>query len=252
MSSGEKARTVLIQVHMWVQTSESLFSSYEVLEFLLRYPLETADSCMSKKCQFSIWKQAWALHFTVSSYDVCIFIHVLGDKKKKLFFFSKPNLGTVYDSSAYVTLILILSTYIPKENCISYELHSSCWSFWSPSLLPGLATQDFQECQTLLTVTLMYPNYWGNLFYKLALDIRSRRETFAQLLSFQNQKGSVFSQGDPNILVSPEAIVLIQVILIMNLNLQWENGEIQKVIKSRNVRLWGNCTRDTHFYDLDL
>lgn len=176
-----------------------------------------------------------------------------GQKKKKKSCFSsvKPNLGTVYDSSAYVTLILILSTYIPKENCISYELHS-CWSFWSPSLLPGLATQHFQECETLVTVTLMYPNYWGNLFYELALDIRSRCETVAQLLSFQNQKGSVFSQEDPNILVSPEAIVLIQVILIMNLSLQWENGEIQKVIKSTNVWLWGNCTRDTHFYDLDL
>lgn len=173
-------------------------------------------------------------------------------KKKSCFSSVKPNLRTVYDSSAYVTLILILSTYIPKENCISYELHSSCWSFWSPSLLSGLATQDIQECQTLVTVTLMYPNYWGNLFYELALGIRSKHETFAQLLSFQNQKGSVFSQGDPNISVSPEAIVLIQVILIMNLNVQWENGEIQKVIKSTNVWLWGNCTRDTHCYDLDL
>lgn len=57
-----------------------------------------------------------------------------------------------------ITLTLILSSYTPKEDYISYKLHSSS-SFWSPSFLLSIVTQDFQESQTFLTVTLMYLNY---------------------------------------------------------------------------------------------
>lgn len=91
-----------------------------------------------------------------------------------------------------VTLILILSTYIPKENYFCYELQFSCWAFRSASLLSGAVTQ---ESQTFLTVTLMCLNYWGNLLYELTLGITSRPEIFAQLLSFQKSEGISFLSG---------------------------------------------------------
>lgn len=111
-----------------------------------------------------------------------------------------------------------------------------------------MVTQDSQESQMFVMVTLTSRNYWGNLCCELALEIRSRSETFAQLLSFQNQKESIFSQGEPNIWVSSEVPVLMQVILILNLNLHWENWEIQKVVKCADTWLWRNRTRHTHLW----
>jgi len=63
MSSGEKARTVLAGVDVLVQGSESSLTSHEVLNFLLRYPLDTskklgtADSCVSKIFQTITYSQ---------------------------------------------------------------------------------------------------------------------------------------------------------------------------------------------------
>lgn len=63
MSSDEKARTVLMEVRVSVQGSESLFTAYEVLKFLLSYPLETSkklettDFCVSEIFQTITYSQ---------------------------------------------------------------------------------------------------------------------------------------------------------------------------------------------------
>lgn len=133
------------------------------------------DIAFNQKSQFSIWKQVWTLHFTacstVYSYNICIFIHHYScsvKKKKKTTERNNNNnkivllqqTGNLSVTPQHVAIwILILSTYIPEENCISCEHHSPGQSVWSLSLWPGVVTQDSQESQTFVAATLKYANY---------------------------------------------------------------------------------------------
>lgn len=87
--------------------------------------------------------------------------------------------------------ILILSTYIPEENCISCKHHSPFQPVWSLSLLPAVVIQDSQESQTFVTVTLMYANYWGNLVCELHLGIRVHVKIFLTFCLSKIRRGDL-------------------------------------------------------------
>lgn len=148
MSSGEKARTVLMEVRISVQGSESLFSSCDVLKFLLRYPLETpkkletADSCMSKIFQTITCSQKNASFQYRNKPGLCTLLSAVTMfaslfmfwKKKSCFASVKSNLGTVYDSSAYGHFDINPFYLYPKR-----KMYLLWTSFFLPVILVYLA-----------------------------------------------------------------------------------------------------------------
>lgn len=171
----------------------------------------------------------------------------LKETNKQKSCFSSANLESVCDSS---TFQLDINPLYPRRKL--YLLWASfSLPVWSLLLLPAVVTQDSQECQTFVAVSLMYANYWGSLLYELGLCSRVHVKSLLTFCLSKIRRGQ-FSPKEIQTYGYPQSLSLNSSYFSTDFKNQWENWEIHKMIKCTNVWLWGNCTRNTHINGLDF
>lgn len=174
----------------------------------------------------------------------------LKERNKQKSCFTSANLESVCGSSTYFQLDINPFYLYPRR-----KLYLSWASFsllvWSLSLLPAVVTQDSQECQTFVTVTLMYANYWGSLLYEFELCSRVHVKSLLTFCLSKIRRGQ-FSPKEIQIYGYPQSLSLNSSYFNTDFKNQWENWEIHKMMMCTNVWLWGNCTRNTHINGLDF